>query len=784
MLGVVSCHKPTSGETMRSFWKPCFALLLLVGSCAAENSAIELNMAEGLSAAIFAKDPGSRNKRCAVANVTKLGGEAFYLSSETLSPGEYVLTMRIKLSVINHMNSAPLHFALKVEGAADAIRSFDILVIERPQVYQPVTCRFSVTNRGKISASLTWERKALNPEKRASVRVEIKDIPKLPTVAVTGNEPDDLDEDDIEVELSAEPPLSGLKYLYLAVDSVNVTKLSDVSITKLEVDKVRYSPGEKPQIELSFSNHAEEARKLRVETFLVHDLDTRIPVDSREIECAPTSAHSLAISGPTVEAKWGYAIHCRISDGENLLAERSEYFTVHENLWAVLITGRTPAQFTAHVTESRAQAAALAGKRRYQNFWESGFWAPDEFGDFTPDTEFWWGGQGNYYGGRTGTRVQNEEAHKVGISCAVYSNIWGGDGPPAFELIRRQPEWGYASTFNVAWLDRWDRNSMGTGRPGWPMHVWPLTIMNHGLDGPIVHHGHELIETHKTLGWDAVRYDSHGISSESANLVKKLKTIVHAEVPNFQFGYNSSVPGRDPSKAEAFRIHCENGGGIMEEGIRQFAGGGMSFSGGATYDVFANRLLSFKNEARESGGHFLAIGTDKQFPNDLVYQYIIWLAGNTHPCYDWPAVSVADYNQFATRFAGQLWDLNVKPMGSPEEVIDIGMAKDFLWRWKEFVHQREMPGGRNQWILHLVNTPKERVLFTHDDVKVPEPHIDFPLSVKMPPEAKVEAVWFLTAEYELTQHKIEFERTGNGIRFIVPKLRFWSSVVIDWKLTE
>ncbi len=762
----------------------CFALVFLLNGICAENRPVEFALADGLSNSILAKDADARNKRCIVADATRLSGEAFYLETQSLEPGEYTLTARMKLSVINHENAAPLHFKLKVEGAASATRAFDILLIERAGAYQPITARFSVVRKGKVSVSLTWERKSLSPEKRAQVRVAKKDIPKLPVVTVTGDDPDDLDEDDIEVELSDEPPISGLKYLYLAVDTVTVSKLSDVGITKLEVDKIRYSPGEKPQISLGIRNHSPEARKLRVETFLVHDLDERTPVDSREIECAATSSQNLSLSGPALNAKWGYEVRCQVSDGESLLAVRSEYFTVHNNLWAVLITGGKPAQFSAHVTEGRARAAALANKKRYQNFWESGFWAPDEFGDFTPDTEYWWGGQGNYYGGRTGTRTQNEEAHKVGISCAVYSNIWGGDGPPAFELIRRQPEWGYASTFNVAWLDRWNRNPMGTGRKGWPMHVWPITIMNHSHDGPIEHHGRELIETHKTLGWDAVRYDSHGISNGNARLVRKLKKIVHAEVPNFQFGYNSSVPGRDPSKAEAFRAHCADEGGIMEEGIRQYGGGGLSFRGGASYEAFANRLLSFKEEAREFGGHFLAIGMDKCFPNDLIYQYIIWLAGNTHPCYSWRPVSVANYNQFATRFAGQLWDLDVKPMKSPEQKIDIGDAKSFLWRWKDFAHEREMPGGRNQWILHLVNTPKERVLFTHDDAKVPEPRSDFPLDVMLPPEAKVDAVWFLTAEYELTQKKLKYDHTGKGIRFTVPKLRFWSSIVIDWKLTE
>ena len=759
------------------------SLLVCVGFlsvASAEQKPMEIVLSEWLENGIMARDPAAKDKRCVVADASRLSGLVFDADTPTLQPGVYRAVIKLKLPKINNVNTAPLQWDIDVQGAGRGQRSFDILMIERSGIYQEIPCDFVVLRSGEASIALSWNRAALLPNKRAQVRVENKDIPKVNDIV---DLKDDLEtEEEIEAELSEEPPLAGLKYLYMAVDSLKIVPVSDVDVAQLEVDKVRYKPGEQAKVSVSVRNYSSKSRKLRVETVFIHDLDTVIPLDERSLSVEEGMSREWVITGPAFKQKWGYAVRCRVYEGERLLTGKSEYFTVHGNMWAVAITGRGAAQFTAHVSRENAKEAARSNKRQYRNFVESGFWAPDEFGDFTPDTETWWGGQGNYYGSVKGTQIQIEEGHKVGLSYAVYSNIWGGDGPPAFELMRRKPDWGYASTFNVAWFERWNRNPMGTGSHKFPMHVFPITIIKNSVknEGPIRHHGRELIGTHKMFGWDAVRYDSHGISDQNARLVRITKEVVHAEVPEFQFGYNSSVPQRDPSMANAFKVHCEGGGGIMEEGIRQYGGGGMSFSGGATYHAFAKRLLDFKEEAREFGGHFMAIGTDKQFPNDLVYQYIFWLAGNTHTVYDWKDVSVANYLQFATRFAGQLWDLKVTPLKKPEKWLDIGEAKKFLWMWKKFVHQRDLGNGRRQLIVHLINSPAEKVLYTNDDAKVPPPRENVKLFVKLPDRAKVRNVWFLTPEYQLTQRRLGFgnEKVG-GITFVVPRIRFWSTAVVD-----
>jgi hypothetical protein len=603
----------------------------------------------------------------------------------------------------------------------------------------------------------------------------------MPSLNDKKEEPSDLD---LEAQLAAEPPIEGVHYLYMAVDKVSIVPVSDVDVSVLEVDKIRYKPGEKAKVSVVVRNFASASRNLKVETAFVNDLDTIIPVDQRTIQVAAGAQEAFECMGAPFEKEWGYAVRCRVLENDKLVREKSDYFTVHSNMWAVTIAGRGPAQFTAHVSRENAVASAQRNKKLYCNWVESGFWAPDEFGDFTSDTERWWGGQGCYYGSITGTVMMIEEGHKVGISYAVYANIWGGDGPPAFELVRAHPDWGYPSSFNVEWFERWNRNVMGTGKGSTGMHVWPRTIINYGNEEPFKHHGRELVAAHKIFGWDAVRYDSHAISKGNARVVDLVKRVVHAEVPDFQFGYNSSVPEGKAELIEPFKAQCEGGGLIMEEGIRQFGGGGMSYSGARTYKEFAERILNFKEEARGCGGHFLAIGMDESFLNDRIYQYIFWLAGNTHTCYEWLPISVANYAQFATRFAGQIWDLKVTTIPSAKSWLDLGEAEAFLWLPERYIHQRDLGGGRRQFIAHLINAPTETRLYTNDDNKLPPPREKIPLGLKLPGKAQVRGVWLLTAEPVLTQMKLEYETKEGRVRFIVPRLRFWDVVVVDLENAE
>src|SRR5262249_50458659 len=55
-------------------------------------------------------------------------------------------------------------------------------------------------------------------------------------------------------------------------------------------------------------------------------------------------------------------------------------------------------------------------------------------------------------------------------------------------------------------------------------------------------HAKELIASQHEFGWDAVRYDSYYTQPWCIHATRQVRRQVEAEIPGFQFGYNSIVP--------------------------------------------------------------------------------------------------------------------------------------------------------------------------------------------------------------------------------------------------
>jgi hypothetical protein len=111
--------------------------------------------------------------------------------------------------------------------------------------------------------------------------------------------------------------------------------------------------------------------------------------------------------------------------------------------------------------------------------------------------------------------------------------------------------------------------------------------------------------------------------------------------------------------------------------------------------------------------------------------------------------------------------------------VDYGPAVTNLWLWKDFVHQRDLGGGRRQLILHLINAPAAARLMTDDDNRLPPPRENVAVSVKLPGTPTVRGVWLMTPEYQLSQARTKYELADGTLRLTVPRLRFWTMVVVD-----
>ncbi len=714
---------------------------------------------------IFVEDESASKKKAIAVDLTTSPGAIFETTNQYILPaGCYEFEVSAKISVLNDVISAPLIISVEITGGGgvNTTKVWDIFAFEEAQKYEVLKCPVFVKRNTRVRVKIKWERDFFfNPS-------------TLHKYIATGQPKIDETFSDKGSDFILEDvrPIHSLKNPYFAIDSMRFVKKGDLYVATLDVDKVRYYENDKAEVKSEFVNLKAQERTITAHIELISDLDFIAYSNSTDVKLAPFSSTNLVWNMPPFNErnKWGNAVRCSISENGKIVDTKEEYFTVHNNIFAVMIAGRNLGQFTARITNLEyAVKIAEYNKQNYHNFIESGFWAPDEYGDFTPDSEFWYGGQGRYEGSKSGTKMMIEEGKKRGIGFVVYANIWGGDGPPAFELVRKSPDFGYPAEFNVEWFERWNFSDSRSRR----LHVWPVTIINLSNENALKHHAKELVSTYKEIGWEAVRYDSHTISEEIAKAVKKVKSFVRGELPQFGFGYNSSVIVNNPALEDAFKEHCEGESLIMEEAIRK------SGSNKASYEDFANRLLLFRKEVRKNNGHFVAIGMDECLPNDLIYQYILWLAGNTHPCYEWKNV-VYNYKQFATRYAGIMWDLKVKPLDNANAIVGIDDKYALkLWRWQDFASKIELAGGRVQTIIHLINKPVASRLNDVPNNAVPLPIHKMPIKINIDPEKYKIKLWLLTAEPSMTQIEIPYEKHGSSISAVVPKIRFWSVLVAD-----
>jgi len=235
---------------------------------------------------------------------------------------------------------------------------------------------------------------------------------------------------------------------------------------------------------------------------------------------------------------WGHEARCVISEDGREVGRASEVFTVHANPWAVAIGG-----FSMDLTVYRAgpdKASALRNamrrKRGYQNLVEFVFWAPDDFGDFNPEGEFW-SGQMHRHNSAESTKRLTEAFHQVGIACSVYAKISGPGGKAGYEVLRKHPEWYQPGFYDVAQLERWERSP--------EMSSWPTLGVQRDLAEPYEHHADELVKSVSNFGWDMIRYDSSMNWNEAGDVLRLVKRRMCKAHPQVQWGYNDDLHRTD-----------------------------------------------------------------------------------------------------------------------------------------------------------------------------------------------------------------------------------------------
>ncbi|MHB9133705.1 MAG: hypothetical protein ACYDBB_21795 [Armatimonadota bacterium] len=732
----------------------------LVNDSAAAKAAFAKSLAGGKC---FARDPSQR-----ATTGTVLQGS----SATQLPPGRYRLHVPLALAPLGNVKISAIAITLKAE---DSKRTLGMLNFTKADEFIDATADFTIDHTRFARYSVDWMFTGEHAKRNAQHALDVPDAPGAgddQLLDIT----EGVDEDEQGFVRIAD--LSEIPF-HLAAAPPYIEQLSPVAV-KVATDKIVYKPGEMGTVTVSLANGTDKAVKVTLEPEILAGLAGNEKLPGGVVEIAVGESKSWSGTFTTQGMHWGAEIHVSAKTGNAPVATGRAFFGVTDNFWETAIVGGM--MFSAHYREPEAAEKFMQGlKDQGFTVLESGFWAPDEFGNFTPDTELFYGGQGCYPGSVTGTKNVITAGHKRGMASTVYSNLWGGDGYDSYEMIRQHPDWftdggGACSD----WLENWELMSKGKIAP---MPVWPYTCVDSDHDAETMKvHAQEFVNSHKTLGWDGTRYDSYGIDAWSKRATKMVRELVEAQVPEYRWGYNSSVPkDADPT---ALDVMCRGGQLVMEEGLRGVAKRVGSFT------TYCTTLSGYRDVVWSHDGH---LGLCYDRPGgplakdatvlDAVYLCSILLATGCHPYYSQMDTEIGKYPAFALRYSEYLYDHKMRKLATPEAVIKFGGSPKLL-EWPRLVRTLDMGNNRRRLVIQLLNTPANDKTISNPAMLTLPPIRNLPVTVTLPPGAVVQGAWSLCAIPDAHHDALETKRQGDALTLTVPEVRIWNVLVIEFTAKE
>ncbi len=702
--------------------------------------------------------------------VDKDGGLLTGAPEAPLMPGRYRLHVLLARAPLGDLYSNAIEVTINIGNAECVVNP---LLYALPNEFIDVPVDFTV-GAGHRDAGYTvrWR---VSPEAK-----------KLLKVAGPAAETGPGDEDDLGDNLVNRPPtaadgtiairnLAKLPY-NLAVCGVHIERLSPVTLA-VQTDKIIYKPGETGTATVTATNPGDTPITVTLNVELIAGVEGRNTIATPKIDLPAGSSKTWTGTFTTTGMRWGAEVRASAADSAD---GARAVFAVTNNLFEVAMLAAQSADLYLD-WKKPGNADAHVQKWRDDGFTgcECFFWAPCDFGDFTPDIEDFFSGQTQYTNSRAGTKALLDALHARGMVGTVYSNLWGTDGWSGFEILRKHPEWfqpgvQYASDHMEFWR-LMEEKKVTT------MHQWCETSLIQDpkiTPGAIDLHANELIASHRQFGWDAVRYDSYYSTAWTKWATRKTRDQVNAVAPGFQFGYNT-FPGSD-AKAGALDAMYDGGGMAMLEYIRQ-----------DTYPRlcdYAGQLLYCRDIVWPSGGQIGPLyhppapqdtKTTTATDIDAIYVSAAILATGGHPYYHPLEHAVGRFNRFALRYSEYLWNNRMRTLKNPAAVVSFGNgAKPFMW--EALAQTGTLDGQRRRLTLHLLNADPNYKLFTNLTQKIPPPMRNLPITLNLPAGAQVTGAWNLCPTPDARHEGLPVQTSGGAVTFTVPEVRFWNVIVVEY----
>jgi len=721
---------------------------------------------------IMASDPGQvvplltkaiAGGRCwAVDAEDGKGGLVAGGSSAVLPAGRYRVHVAVARSPLGDVYSNAVVTQIQ---AGDASVAPPILTFEVPGEFVDIPVTATLKSPGPLAVKVSWSLDPLAGMMKKPVNLKTLD-PDQPAPAAGAQMPDVADDGSIAIADLPKIPIA------VAVRGAVIEPLPPIE-ARVETDKLTYHHGEQGVATVTLTNDADAPKSASLACAIVSGVNTETALSTQIVDLAPGGVKTVQIPFDTTSLQWGAEVRATVKMADGVAEHTGAVIAVHDNFWALAMLAAQSTDGGRSFKDPKVAAARVAQWRKSgETGFEMFFWAPDDFGDFNPKTEDYISGQTEYEESISGTKNLIEAAHKNGMAATVYSNLWGTDGQSGYKLMREHPDWFAWAGQGAVWLELWDRS---TANQGPHFEKWCETglLSDTGDIGTaiITHHANELVASHRTFGWDAVRYDSYDSNPWVVWATKLTRTLVEKQEPSFRFGYNT-FPINDASRG-AMDTMISGGGMDMVEYIRP-----------TRMPLLANYMAEIakcRDLVWAHGGNLGPINMNQPGPAyalDGMYMGAAILAAGGHAYYNPLESEMGHHAQFALRYSEMIWDNGLLPVKDPDSVVSFGGgAKPMLW--ETLARTREV-NGHYRLVLHVINAPPDYQFFKDVTLKIPPPLRSIPLSLNLPEGAKVLSVADLSPVRGLEPTLLTPAVAGTMVNVTIPEVRFYDVIVVDF----
>ena len=699
------------------------------------------------------------------------GGTLIKGTTQTnMARGVYRLHCPLAMAPLGDLKVSEISITIR---AGSSTRTARMIYFPRPDEFIDIPLDFTVSSAKAVPISVGWaivgQRAKFNRENTA----ELPSDPEATESGTTDTGPEM--GEDAGIALADLPKIP----YHLAALTPYLEPLCPLNV-ELSVDKIVYKPGEQGTAVVTLRNPGDTPQKAQLHVELLSGLQGRSDVATQTLDVPPGGEQQW--SGPFSLANlyWGAEIRATVSVGISPAYSTGAVFAVAKNMWETAIVAGT--NYTYPYRDRDFAEKTIEGLRKSgYTALESGFWAPDDYLNFNPDKELFYGGHLCYKGSLSGTKNYLEFAHKCGMSAAVYSLTWGGSGPSVIETMRQHPDWFADADFFSDWLEDWPMMERGQIPP---MAAWPTAGISSGNDaGFLKRHAQEFVTSHKQIGWDATRYDVYTDEDDwVVNATKRVRAMVDKEAPEYQWGFNAAVS----EKISGWHLDnmLSGGGLLMNEELRNFS------RGKSSYAAYMKEALYYRDAVWAHNGH-LGICYDAPSGVSLVpgnapvatkldglYQNIMILAAGGHPFYSSLEHEIGRYDQFALRYSEFLWNNRMRLLKQPDAVVNFAGNVE-LMSWQPLARKLDLPDGRHRLVLHLINPPARDA--SADSTMTTRPPLrNVPVTINLPAGATVDGAWALTPQPTMRQEALPTHINGTALSLTVPEVRFWTVVVVEY----